>query len=418
MSTTIIVEGDESLVTRDRRFVCPFCHAVFIADSESYALATLGEEGDTAALAYVGVKEDPGIEAFATCPTCGQKAISPSGSGGEVPTPVALVIQSRPVKQIYYIGDTFDPTGMVIGQRMSNGMIAVVDLSDCTFTPDLETALTLEDTLVSVAYGELEVDTSIVVRAPALAYPEIRGAKFSYTGSEQGPLITGYDPGTMTLAGNAATDVGDYVLTITPKPGCFWVDGSTEALVFPWQITKVYPTYTAPKGITGLIYSGEAQVLCEAGTVTGGTFMYRAAGISGTSEWSAELPTGKDVSNYRVEWRIDGDKNHWDLPASQRLRSFDVLIARAEPVLITAPAAVAGLSYTGEAQTLVTPGESTGGLFKYQISEPAEAATALSTELPTGVAPGTYLVHWLIAQDANYHAGTSGLVNVTIAPAS
>ena len=69
--------------------------------------------------------------------------------------------------------------------------------------------------------------------------------------------------------------------------------------------------FTAPTAKASLKYTGEAQALVTAGTAEGGTVMYKV----GTGEWSATVPTAKDVANYNVSWKIVGDDTHNDKAA-------------------------------------------------------------------------------------------------------
>ena len=69
---------------------------------------------------------------------------------------------------------------------------------------------------------------------------------------------------------------------------------------------KADPTYTAPTLKTGLVYNTTAQTLINAGTTSGGTFMYRV----GSGSWSAELPTATNAGSYTVYWKIEGDDNY------------------------------------------------------------------------------------------------------------
>lgn len=75
------------------------------------------------------------------------------------------------------------------------------------------------------------------------------------------------------------------------------------------------------------------------------------------------------------------------------------------------PAAVKNLTYNGEAQELVSGGETGDGTIKYRLGEDGE----WSTDIPTGVNAGTYTVYYKIEPDAN-HSGTNvSSLKVTIA---
>lgn len=73
----------------------------------------------------------------------------------------------------------------------------------------------------------------------------------------------------------------------------------------------------------------------------------------------------------------------------------------------TAPAAVATeLTYSGEAQSLVTEGQATGGTLKYFVNTSGEAPTT-STDgwtntVPTGTNAGTYYIWYYVAGDASH----------------
>lgn len=77
----------------------------------------------------------------------------------------------------------------------------------------------------------------------------------------------------------------------------------------------------------------------------------------------------------------------------------------------TKPKAVENLTYNGEAQELVSGGETSDGAIMYRLGEDGE----WSTNIPTGVNAGTYTVYYKIEPDAN-HSGTDvSSLKVTIA---
>ncbi len=78
---------------------------------------------------------------------------------------------------------------------------------------------------------------------------------------------------------------------------------------------------------------------------------------------------------------------------------------------ITEPKAVENLTYNGEAQELVSRGETVDGTIMYRLGEEGE----WSEDIPTGVNAGTYTVFYKIVPDAN-HSGTNvSRLEVTIA---
>jgi uncharacterized repeat protein (TIGR02543 family) len=77
--------------------------------------------------------------------------------------------------------------------------------------------------------------------------------------------VSGYDPATMDISGNTATDAGDYTVSVTSKTGK-WADGSTDALTTAWSIGKA--TQEAPAGLNGVAPSDEGG---SDGKITGVT---------------------------------------------------------------------------------------------------------------------------------------------------
>ena len=76
-----------------------------------------------------------------------------------------------------------------------------------------------------------------------------------------------------------------------------------------------------PDGSTGdvkgntLTYTGTAQALVTEGTASGGTMLYALgenAETAPTEGWSTSVPTGTDVKDYYVWYKVSGDANHND----------------------------------------------------------------------------------------------------------
>ena len=395
MSTTVIVEGDADLVTRDRRFVCPFCGEVFITDSETYTLATNAQRAEL------------GAEAFATCPECSQEAMSPTGPAGIPATPVALTLLSLPTKQIYRPGEKFVTTGLKLGMEMSDGSVGAVALEDCTFSPDTDTALDTSDKVVTVTHTatDEEIDVPIAVRNAYLAYPIVTNTEFVYNGSSQGPTIVGFDSDTMTKSNDTKTSAGSYTLSITPKTGYCWPDASTSSLTWAWVIAKAVPVVTPPVRKTGLVYSGEAQALLTAGTTSGGTMKYKL----GAGDWGNSVPTATNAGSYTIKWKVDGGTNYEDNPGGECI----AVISTANPV-ITEPAPIENLVYTGEEQELITAAVVADECPVKYTSHGAWVET-----VPTGVNAQNYVVVWAVsaAGHPNYHPVQGTLPVITIAKA-
>ena len=64
-------------------------------------------------------------------------------------------------------------------------------------------------------------------------------------------------------------------------------------------------------------YNGADQMLVSAGSVTGGVLQYALTDLdkepTAQTQWSSNIPTGKNVGGYRVWYRVIGDENHTDI---------------------------------------------------------------------------------------------------------
>ena len=131
---------------------------------------------------------------------------------------------------------------------------------------------------------------------------------YTYNGSEHTATVSGYDPATMDISGNTATDAGDYTVRVTSKTGK-WADGSTEAVTAAWSIGKA--TQEAPNGLIGVAPTTEGG---SDGKITGvdATMEYRVE-----SETIYTACTGIEIENlpagnYFV--RYAEDNNHFAGP--------------------------------------------------------------------------------------------------------
>ena len=145
---------------------------------------------------------------------------------------------------------------------------------------------------------------------PAKPSISVRGT-YTYNGSAHTATVNGYNPDTMNITGNTATDAGNYTVSVTSQTGK-WADGSTDAVTAAWSIGKA--TQEAPNGLIGVAPTTEGS---SDGKITGvdATMEYRAesetiytacAGIE-----IENLPAG----NYFV--RYAEDHNHFASPDAE-----------------------------------------------------------------------------------------------------
>jgi len=149
-----------------------------------------------------------------------------------------------------------------------------------------------------------EEDTPPLPTDPAKPSISVAGT-YTYNGSEHTATVSGYDPATMDISGNTATDAGDYTVRVTSKTGK-WADGSTEAVTAAWSIGKA--AQEAPIGLNGVAPTTEGG---SDGKITGVTdkMEYRAAtGSNYTACPDGEI-TGLSAGTYFV--RYAEDHNHF-----------------------------------------------------------------------------------------------------------
>ena len=128
---------------------------------------------------------------------------------------------------------------------------------------------------------------------------------YTYNGSVHTATVNGYDPTTMSITGNTATDAGDYTVSVTSKTGK-WAGGSTDAVTAAWSIGKA--TQEAPNGLIGVAPTTEGG---SDGKITGvdSTMEYRMAGESSYTACSGTEIENLSAGNYFV--RYAEDNNHF-----------------------------------------------------------------------------------------------------------
>jgi len=208
---------------------------------------------------------------------------------------------------------------------------------------------------------------------------------------------------TATYTNNSKVDAGDYVA----HADLSYDEDNYNAPTIgdkSWSISKANPTCVAPTPVAGLVYSGSAQALINAGSATGGTIEYSLDNVS----YSTSIPEATDAGNYTVYYKVTGDANHLDLAAS----SVNAAIVKADSVLNTAPTGKS-LDHTGNPQDLVTAGSATGGILKYKLGDDG----TYSESIPQATASGTYKVYYKVEETTNYNGIAEAFVTSTITSA-
>ena len=132
----------------------------------------------------------------------------------------------------------------------------------------------------------------------------------TYTGSAIEPTVTVKDDETTltlgtdyTVAYADNTAAGTATVTITAVAGSDY--SGTASKTFTIAKADITMT-TAPAAVSGLVYSGEAQMLVTAGVASFGTVVYSLDGET----FSDALPQGTNAGTYTVTYKVEGDANH------------------------------------------------------------------------------------------------------------
>ena len=118
----------------------------------------------------------------------------------------------------------------------------------------------------------------------------------------------------------------------------------------------------------------------------------------------ADLTVNETGYTYYVEATCDG--------YTYRSEAITVTVNKVASTYEEAPAPKANLSYTGEAQELITAGSTKDGTIEYRVND----QTTGSTYIPTATNAGTYTVYYRIVGDGNHNDSEEQSIEVTIAP--
>ena len=178
-------------------------------------------------------------------------------------------------------------------------------------------------------YNEPQGGSVEVVIAKANATITAPTAKtLTYTGSAQelinaGSVIGGkmqYKVGETEWSENipTATNAGTYTVEYKVLP-----DGNHNAAEggsVEVTIAKVDMVITHPTGIEGLVYTGEALVVVNKGSVIGGKIEFFN---NANDTWSEIPPTKTNAGNYQYRYRVVADNNHNEITEEYRV-SFKI----------------------------------------------------------------------------------------------
>lgn len=314
--------------------------------------------------------------------------------------------------------DAFDLIG---GAGFKGSTAVLAPEGSATFTVRPKAGLSADDysgtlTLSGSEGSQVSLGVSYVVEKGQAAVTDVPQAKtLTYTGEAQplvtkgaatgGTLVYSLDQdGAYTTAIPTATNAGEY--SVYYKVQGDKDHNDTEPVEVTVTIAKADPTVTAPVPVTGLTYTGEEYELITAGTTTGGTLVYS---LDENGEYTDTIPTGTAAQSYTVWYKVQGNENYNGTEAA----SVTAVIGNALAEVTEAPEANT-LTYTGQAQALVTAGEATGGDMMYRLGDSGE----FSADIPTGTNAGDYSVWYKVVGDENHSDTDPVEVKITIAKAT
>lgn len=181
-----------------------------------------------------------------------------------------------------------------------------------------------------------------------------------------------------------AADTGTKTIVFTPDDPVNYLPAEGTVSV---TISPVAPAYTAPTAMDGLIYSGNAQALVNAGSTAHGKLLYS---LSKDGAYSETIPTGTDAGEYTVWYKVAGDNNHTDTQPV----SVTVTVA---PKTVTATVTVSGdsLTYTGDPLkpgVIVKDGDTVISPEEYDVSYKDNVNAGTATVTVRNKAGGNYTV--------------------------
>ena len=223
-------------------------------------------------------------------------------------------------------GVSIDDTGKLTVTNEAPG-IKVYAIATCQGVDSNNLDMTLhrdtaKDTFVKICnqVGDAP-ETSLLIPTGSIPKSEDYTAKvYDQYGKETAGMVNwtldktyiGVELDTTSIPGSATLKVDNTAApgTIQLIATCSTPGSTTVSQTLNIALTNKTPaSVTAvPAAQTGLFYNGTDQALVTAGVASGGTMQYS---LDGTN-WSPDVPTGKNVGAYTVQYKVVADSNHTD----------------------------------------------------------------------------------------------------------
>lgn len=193
-----------------------------------------------------------------------------------------------------------------------------------------------------------------------------------YTGEEQSPTITGFNPEYCDIEGNIGIDPGTYTAIITPKKGYKWSDGTFSGKSCTWAINKkslIIPSLT----INEFIYDKEEKIPEIK------NFNESYMNITGTTSAS-------DRGNYSIEFSLIDDTRYIWNDNTTGIKTLSWII---NPKIVNIPVLSETLKvYTGNQQSPI--------ISDFDSEEISQSGVIEAVD------QGTYTVIWTLTDTLNY----------------
>ena len=229
-----------------------------------------------------------------------------------------------------------------------------------------------------------------------------QSGSLTYTGNEQSPTWSNYDPNMLTIGGaTSGANAGTYAATFTPKEGYQWADGTNAARTVNWTIGRANVATPAQSG--SLTYTGNEQSPTwsnydSAKVMIGGTTKgtnaggYTATFTPGSNyQFSDGTTTAKSIA-----WKIN------KAAGSLTLNKSSITLSR------------------GTTTETVTATRSGNGAITATSNKTSIATVGVSgtTITITGKASGTATITVKCAEGTNHTAPADKTISVTVEAAS
>ena len=220
-------------------------------------------------------------------------------------------------QNLVYNGEALN---LVVNGVAANGTL-LYKLDDGEWTEQLPTATNAGSYTISYKvvaldeanYNGIEQQSLTVVVAKAtneITSLSLEG--WTYGETAKTPVATAKF-GTPSFTYGTSAD-GDFVDIVPANAGTYIVKASVAATdnydaaeqTTTFVIAKAAAQVTAPTAKIGLMYSGEAQTLVNAGSADGATMAYKLDG----GEYTSELPSATNAGEYKVYYKFTAEDNY------------------------------------------------------------------------------------------------------------